>query len=433
LIGTLRDCSAPELGAEVLGRIGSFTPAAREAALDLLLSRPALTTDLLDALETGEIRVSDLSLTQKQRLHDFPRRRVRARARALFAQSQGAVSADRKQVVEQFDDLLDAKGDPANGKLVFTKNCAVCHRYLGEGGLVGPDITGMAVHGKQQLLVHLLDPNRDVEGNYQAYVLVTTDGRILNGLLAGESATSVDLIDNEGKRRAILREDIDEITRTGKSLMPDGFEKQLSKNELADLLEFLTERSQFVPLDMHRVATISSAGGMFQTPGSDGPGLVFDDWGVKMFNGVPFYPIDPQGGRMRNIIMLHSDRGSIAPKMPKSVELPCGIAAKAIHFLSGVSGWGYPASEAGTTSMVVRLHYGGGESEDHPLVNGVHFADYERHTDIAGSQLAFNLGRHQVRYIRIAPKRGEPIKSIELVKGADTTAPIVMSVTVEQR
>ena len=82
--------------------------------------------------------------------------------------------------------------------------------------------------------------------------------------------------------------------------------------------------------------------------------------------------------------------------------------------------------------MVVRLHYAGGESEDHPLVNGVHFADYERHTDVAGSQLAFNLGRHQVRYIRIEPKRGEPIKSIELVKGPDATAPIVMSVTVEQ-
>jgi hypothetical protein len=100
-------------------------------------------------------------------------------------------------------------------------------------------------------------------------------------MLAGESATSIDLVDSEGKRRAVLREDIDELTRTGKSFMPDGFEKQLSREQLADILEFLTQRTQFVPLDLRRVATISSARGMFQTPGSDVERLVFDDWGAK--------------------------------------------------------------------------------------------------------------------------------------------------------
>ena len=225
---------------------------------------------------------------------------------------------------------------------------------------MSPDLTGMGVHGKQQLLVHILDPSRDIEGNYQAYILVLADGRVLNGILAGESETSIEFIDGEAKRHPILREEIDELTRTGKSLMPDGFEKQFSRAELSDVLEFLTQRSKFVPLDLRRVATISSVSGMFQTPGSDVERLVFDDWGTKTFAGVPFYPLDPQGGRVRNAIMLHGDLGTVAPTMPPSVQLPCGFAAKSIHFLSGVSGWGFPATQAGSVSMIVRLHFADG-------------------------------------------------------------------------
>jgi hypothetical protein len=184
---------------------------------------------------------------------------------------------------------------------------------------------------------------------------------------------------------------------------------------------------------MHRVATITSVSGMFQTPGSKSESLLFDDWGVKTVDGVPFYPIDPQGGRVRNVILLHSDRGTMPPKMPQSVELRCGTAAKAIHFLSGVSGWGFPSSQAGTTSMTVRLHYADGDREDNPLINGVHFADYNGHTNVRGSQLAFSLGQQQLRYFKIEPKRSEPIETIELVKGPDVTAPVVMCVTAEQR
>jgi hypothetical protein len=111
--------------------------------------------------------------------------------------------------------------------------------------------------------------------------------------------------------------------------------------------------------------------------------------GSQTFAGVPFYPIDPQDGRTRNVIMLHGDLGTVPPKMPVSVDLPCGIPAKAIHFLRGISGWGFPASKEGTVSMIVRLHYAGGPTEDHEFVNGVHFADYLGHTDVKGSQLAF--------------------------------------------
>ena len=119
--------------------------------------------------------------------------------------------------------------------------------------------------------------------------------------------------------------------------------------------------------------------------------------------------------------------------MPKSVELPCNTPAKAIHFLGGVSGWGFPASPKGTVSMIVRLHYADGKTEDHPMINGEQLADYLGDQEVPGSKLAFRLGDKQVRYLAIEPKRPEKINTIELLKTdeCDNTAPVVMAVTVE--
>jgi putative heme-binding domain-containing protein len=410
-----------------------MTPSARDAAIDLLLSRPQLTRGLLDAVEQDVIRLSDLSLVQKQQLNQHPSRRIRERAQELLEKGSGGISANRKQVLADFADVATSTGDATNGKAVFTKHCATCHKFHGEGAAIGPDLSGMSVHGKEQLLGHVLDPNRDVEGNYQAYVVILTDGRVLNGLLGGESNTSIELVDAEGKRLPILREEIEEVSKTGTSLMPEGFEKQLTRSELVDLLEFLTERTQFVPLDLRRVATVSSARGMFENPSSAVESLVFDDWGVKMVDGVPFYPVDPQDGRVRNAIMLHGDLGTVAPNMPDSVELVCGLPAKSIHFLSGVSGWGYPHTRTESTTLIVRLHYADGTTEDHELKNAIHFADYLGDTDVPGSKPAFTLGRQQLRYFKIDPKREAAVTTVELIKGDDQTAPIVMAVTAEQR
>jgi uncharacterized protein len=81
--------------------------------------------------------------------------------------------------------------------------------------------------------------------------------------------------------------------------------------------------------------------------------------------------------------------------------------------------------------MIVRLHYAGGSAEDHPLENGVHFADYIRVVDVPGSKLAFNLRGQQIRYLVVHPKKKDTIDRIELIKGPDESAPIVVAVTVE--
>ena len=117
--------------------------------------------------------------------------------------------------------------------------------------------------------------------------------------------------------------------------------------------------------------------------------------------------------------------------MPRSVELRCGTPARGIHILGGGSGRGLPLGEKGSVSLIVRLHYADGSTEDHPLRNGVELADYMRPVDVPGSKLAFQLGGRQLRYLAIQPKRTAPIDRIELVKGPDGTSPVVMAITVE--
>jgi putative membrane-bound dehydrogenase-like protein len=422
---------AAGVGAAIVERMGSWTPSARSAGIRALLSRPASTGVLLDAIDKGSIKLGELALDQKQALAGHPDRALADRARKLLARGGEIPSPDRQKVIDRYLPLLKRNGDAVKGKLVFKNQCAKCHQHSGEGVNIGPDLTGMAAHPREELLVHIMDPNRSVEGNFRLYVVSTNEGRIFTGMLASETRTSIELIDTEAKRITLQRDNIDEISASEKSLMPEGFEKQLKDDEVLDLLEFLTQRGKYLPLPLDKAATTVSTKNLFFDSDSDVEKLIFPDWKPKVFKGVPFQLIDPRGDRVPNVILLYGPQGQVAPRMPRSVSLPCNSPAKAIHFLSGVSGWGWPASRRGSVSMIVRLHYEDGKQEDHSLINGEHFADYIRRVDVPSSEFAFQLRGQQLRYFAVTPKRSERINRIELLKGKDSSAPLVVAVTVE--
>ena len=100
-------------------------------------------------------------------------------------------------------EIAEMKGDATAGRLLFKKHCAKCHVHSGEGTRIGPDLTGMAVHPKKELLVTILDPSRNVEGNYRVYTVAMSNGKVFNGLLASESRTTVELFDAEGKKHTM--------------------------------------------------------------------------------------------------------------------------------------------------------------------------------------------------------------------------------------
>jgi hypothetical protein len=431
IIDALGESGSDDVGAAIIARWSSLTPATRRAALAVLVKRPAWSRALLDAIEGGKVESGDLASDQATTLTGHPDKAIAERAKAVLARKGRLPDPDRQKVMDEFEPITKETGDVAAGKVAFTKHCAKCHTHSGEGAKVGPDLTGMAVHPKIELLTNILDPSRSVEGNFRAYMVATKDGRVLSGLLASETKTALELFDTEGKKQVVLREDIEELAESQKSLMPDGFEKQVTREELVNLLEFLAARGKYLPLDIRKVATVVSTRGMFVNEDSDVERLIFRDWSPKTVEGVPFVLVDPQGDRVKNAILLHSENGTIPRNMPKSITLPCNAPARAIHLLSGVGGWAFPFNRDETVSMIVRLHYADGQSEDHELKNGVHFADYIRVVDVPESKLAFRLRGQQIRYLTVQPKRSDTIASIELVKGPDATAPVVMAVTIE--
>ena len=387
----------------------------------------------LDAVEKGTLRFDMLALDQRQALASHPDRELSSRAKKILELGGGLPNADRQKVIEELKATLMKEGNAENGKKLFVQHCGKCHKHGAEGTAIGPDLTGFGVHPREEMVIAILDPSRSVEGNFKLYRVNTTDERTILGILGAQTGTSVEVIDAEAKRHALAKSDVVSMRETDKSLMPEGFEKVMKPQELTDLLEFLGQKGKFVPLPLDKVATVVTTKDMFFDRGGESERLVFPDWKPKTFEGVPFVLVDPQKDAVKNAVMLNGPQGVVPPKMPKSVSLPFNGKAKAIHLLSGVSGWGaLDRNGQKTVSMIVRITYDDGKTEDHELKNGVHFADYIRRVDVPESKFAFALRGQQLRYLSVTPKRPDAaVKSIEFVKGPDRTAPIVMAVTVE--
>jgi len=203
-------------------------------------------------------------------------------------------------------------------------------------------------------------------------------------------------------------------------------EKQGLKEEAAEKEEkptTINERARFTPLDLSGAATIAS------TRIFNKESLSFPKWGKQTYHDVPFLVIDPDSGKTKNGICLYSPQGTVSAKMPQSVRLRCDLPAKVIHVL-GAAGWGVPWFKAeNTLSMVMRVEYANGSTEDHEVINGVHLTDWANGPDVPGSK---GIGVKQVRYFSIVPKRQDAvIRTIEFRKGTDKTSPLVMGVTVE--
>ena len=315
IIEALALSQSKQVGPRLASKIRGLTPTIRQAAVAVLLQRPSSTDSLLALIENGQLLLSELTLEQKQTLSNHPNTKIRTRATAILKRGGALPNSDREKVLKEMLPVALLTGNAKAGKAVFKEQCANCHKHNGEGAEIGPDLTGMAVHPKQELLTHIIDPSRDVEGNYRRYTVTTLDGLLVNGLLAAESKTAIELYDEKGKKQVILRENIDEISGSTKSMMPEGFEKQITKGNMTDLLEFLTQRGKFVPVAFRKIATICSDTPMFIGNG-DAEKIIFDNWNSKEFKGVPFQLIDPKGGTVANAIELFGPLGNISRKMP---------------------------------------------------------------------------------------------------------------------
>jgi putative heme-binding domain-containing protein len=228
--------SRPEVAALLLKGWRGYTPALRREVTEALLRQPDRIRALLDAVEAGRVKPGDLDAPRARALINYGPADVRARARKLLEDS---LPPDRKEVLARYQPALKLKGDAKRGQAVFQKNCATCHRVAGVGVDVGPDVSDTRTKTPEQLLLDVLNPNAAIDNNYLNYTVTTKGGKVLTGVIAAETASSVTLKRAEGQTDVVLRQDIEEITSSGVSLMPEGLEKSVSVEDMADLISFL--------------------------------------------------------------------------------------------------------------------------------------------------------------------------------------------------
>ena len=214
----------------------SLSPRLRTAAVEALCARSERIAPLLASLADGRISRGDVDPARIKLLTNHSDGSIRRKAEELLAE----ISVGRRQeIVERYRDALELDGDPQRGRDVFRKTCAACHRLEGFGHELAPALAAFQNRGPEAILLNVLDPNREVNPQYVNYQLITTDGRAMTGVIAAESATSVTLKRADGEQDTVLRINIDEIHSTGMSLMPEGLEKDLEPQNMADLIAYL--------------------------------------------------------------------------------------------------------------------------------------------------------------------------------------------------
>ncbi len=232
----LADLADRRVGPAIVGRWRAMGPAVRREAAEVLFARPDRLDALLSAIESKAIAPSDLDPARRKSLVESPDPKIKARASALFS---GESRPDRNAALARGRKALDLTGSADRGKAVFLKACATCHRAENQGTAVGPDLATVAARTPEDILIHILDPNREVAANFVNYAVTTKDGRTFSGLIAEESPGALTLKRAEGAVNIVPRGQIEEIASTGLSLMPEGLDQGLEPQGLADLIAFI--------------------------------------------------------------------------------------------------------------------------------------------------------------------------------------------------
>lgn len=411
---------------------------AREQAFARIVRRARWVEPLLVELEAQRLVPNDLGPLRLSQLENHADPGVATRAKSVLEKIRGPAAKQTEELIARILPIVESPGDAAKGAELFAANCATCHVYRGKGAHIGPDLTGMGAHGARALLPVILDPNASVEAAYLEYVCVTTDDRLVTGILVRDTPEGIVLRSTSGDAE-VPRDEIASLRSTGRSPMPMGLES-IGPEGLRDVLAFLSdEYAGYRVLDLRNLANMSSRKGMYD-PERAPDVMDLLRYGVFTVDGVPYEIRDPlvaEGGR--NVICL---RGGMQPDwfsrtgLPKTVRVPVGFALERMHVLGGIAAWGHPIRDDRQPAVRWTWVYADGQREPVVLHDGVEFADWIGRRDVPGSKYVEDLVRPgsfgQLRTFSLAPLRTDAVVvEIELESFDNHLSPTFVGLTAE--
>ena len=237
-------------GVTSLGRIpGAGTPTfllakwpalpsnVRTAAATVVLGRREGSIAMLDAIQQGTVKLWMLNFGHTRSLIMHRDEQIRARARTVLEVSP----EQRAARMSRYAAALGGRGDVTQGAGVFTKNCAMCHQVDGKGGVeIGPDLSTVRHQPTPVLLSNILEPNRSIAQHYETYSVERAAGDPLVGVIGEQSPTSITFRQGPGVTTTVRRSDIKTMTVVPQSIMPESFSEQITPDDMAHLLAYLT-------------------------------------------------------------------------------------------------------------------------------------------------------------------------------------------------
>lgn len=231
----------PAIAGIVLDSYASLAPDSQSAAIELLTRRVVWSKPLLDHIASEKIPKHALNVNQVRKLLSLGDSDINQSVAKLWGTIREGRDPSREQLIRDMRRLLEnTPGDSRRGIAVFARLCGQCHKIHGAGQEVGPDITVNGRASYEQLLSNVFDPSLVIGEAYQARIVRTDDGRVVTGLLAEDSEQRVVLKTQGGKLEMIARDEVVAMKTSELSLMPEGIEKQLQPQEIADLFAFIT-------------------------------------------------------------------------------------------------------------------------------------------------------------------------------------------------
>jgi putative membrane-bound dehydrogenase-like protein len=235
-VRALASIDRPEVAAILLAPWTGYTPALRTEVVGLLLGRRAWILPMLDAVGSGLVPAGEIPPSRRVLLLEDRDRAIRHRSRTLLGSE---VPGPRAAALAYYKPILERPGEPERGRAIFDRECLSCHKLGDRGHTVGPNLASVRHKTADEILVSILDPNREASPEFLEYTIALVDGRMVAGLIASETPSSLTVRAREGAEQTILRREIAEIAGTGKSLMPEGLEKSVPPKDMADLIAYL--------------------------------------------------------------------------------------------------------------------------------------------------------------------------------------------------
>lgn len=236
----------PRIATIIINRFGGLYPRGKDAATETLSVRPTSALAMLEAIEAGKVGKEYVTVSQIRQMQQYDDTKLQTLLAKHWPELRPITGEKRSRITAMKEKLNSETLEHANavaGRASWEKTCAKCHTLFGEGGKIGPDLTGAQRHNLDYLLENIIDPSATLVPNFRMTTIALTDGRVVNGVVLTKTDQAWE-VQTATEKLTISAKDVDEAKDSGISLMPDGLLDIMSLEQTADLVKYLMSTRQ---------------------------------------------------------------------------------------------------------------------------------------------------------------------------------------------